>query len=146
MAEPLMVLSKTFQDFVRSEKAGGLLLVACTALSLAIANSSAGPGYADLWQEVYAGLSLEHWINDALMAVFFLFVGLELERELYKGELSDWRNAVLPIVAAIGGALVPAGIRLAPLAPASRWPPTSPSRWASWRWWAIACRCHCASS
>ena len=113
MAEPLMVLSKTFQDFVRSEKAGGLLLVACTALSLAIANSSAGPGYADLWQEVYAGLSLEHWINDALMAVFFLFVGLELERELYNGELSDWRNAALPIVAAIGGALVPAGIHLA---------------------------------
>ena len=108
-----MVLSKTFQDFVRSEKSGGILLVACTILSLAIANSAAGPGYADLWQEVYAGLSIEHWINDALMAVFFLFVGLELERELYNGELSDWRNALLPIVAALGGALVPAAIHLA---------------------------------
>ena len=113
MAEPLMVLSRTFQDFVRSEKAGGLLLLACTVLALSVANSPAGGVYADLWQEVYLGLSLGHWINDALMAVFFLLVGLELERELYNGELSDWRNALLPIVAAIGGALVPAGVHLA---------------------------------
>jgi Na+:H+ antiporter, NhaA family len=112
MAEPLMVLSQTFQNFVRSEKAGGLLLVACTALAMALANSPAGPGIADLWREVYLGLSLEHWINDALMAVFFLFVGLELERELHNGELSDWRNAVLPVVAALGGAIVPAAIHL----------------------------------
>jgi len=112
MAEPLLVLSQTFQNFVRSEKAGGLLLVACTALAMALANSPAGPGIADLWREVYLGLSLEHWINDALMAVFFLFVGLELERELYNGELSDWRNALLPIVAALGGAIVPAAIHL----------------------------------
>ena len=112
MAEPLMVLSKTFQDFVRSEKAGGLLLLACTVLALSVANSPGGPFYADLWQEVYLGLSLGHWINDALMAVFFLLVGLELERELYNGELSEWRNALLPIVAALGGALVPAAIHL----------------------------------
>ena len=112
MAEPLMVLSKTFQDFVRSEKAGGVLLVACTVLSLALANSAAGAGYANLWQAPVLGLSLEHWINDGLMAVFFLFVGLELERELYNGELADWRNALLPILAALGGALLPAGIHL----------------------------------
>lgn len=56
------------------------------------------------------GLSIEHWINDGLMAVFFLFVGLELERELYNGELSDIRNALLPIFAAIGGIVVPASI------------------------------------
>lgn len=112
MAEPLMVLSKTFQAFVRSEKAGGVLLVACTVLSLALANSTAGAAYAGLWQMHVLGLSLEHWINDGMMAVFFLFVGLELERELYNGELSDWRNALLPIVAAVGGALVPAGLHL----------------------------------
>lgn len=112
MAEPLIVLSKTFQDFVRSEKAGGVLLLACTVLALSVANSPAGPFYAGLWQQVVLGLSLGHWINDALMAVFFLLVGLELERELYNGELSDWRNALLPIVAALGGALVPAAIHL----------------------------------
>ena len=113
MAQPLMELSKTFQDFVRSEKAGGVLLVACTVLAMSLANSSLGPGIADLWREVYLGLSLEHWSNDALMAVFFLFVGLELERELYNGELSDRRNALLPIIAALGGAIVPAAIHLA---------------------------------
>lgn len=113
MAEPLMVLSRTFQDFVRSEKAGGVLLLACTVLAIAVANSPAGAFYSDLWEEVYLGLSLEHWINDALMAVFFLLVGLELERELYNGELSDWRNALLPIIAALGGAVAPATIHLA---------------------------------
>jgi NhaA family Na+:H+ antiporter len=71
-----------------------------------------GPAYLDFWQTKAGGLSVEHWINDALMAVFFLFVGLELERELYSGELSDFRNALLPIVAALGGIVVPASIHL----------------------------------
>ena len=113
MTAPILTFSKTFQDFVRSEKSGGLLLVACTILALALANSTAGPGVAAFWDERLAGLSLEHWINDGLMAVFFLFIGLELEREFYNGELSDWRNAMLPIIAALGGALVPAGIHYA---------------------------------
>lgn len=101
-------LSKTFEAFFHSEKTGGLLLLACTLVSLAVANSALGPAYAAFWHAKLAGLSVEHWINDGLMAVFFLFVGLELERELYNGELSDFRKALLPIFAALGGVAVPA--------------------------------------
>ena len=54
-----------------------------------------------------AGLSIEHWVNDALMAIFFLLIGLELERELYNGELSDLRNAMLPMLAAVAGTAMP---------------------------------------
>lgn len=101
-------LSRTFKAFFDSEKAGGILLLVCTAVSLALANSPVGPAYVAFWHTAVGGLSLELWINDALMAVFFLFIGLELERELYSGELSDLRSALLPMMAAIGGALVPA--------------------------------------
>ena len=101
-------LSKTFKSFFDSEKSGGVLLIICTALSLAVTNSAAGESYLGLWHAYLGPLSLEHWINDALMAVFFLLIGLELERELYVGELSDFRNALLPIFAAAGGILVPA--------------------------------------
>ena len=102
------VLSRTFRRFFESEKAGGILLIICTVISLLLANSAVGESYLGMWQIYVAGLSIEHWINDALMAVFFLLVGLELERELYNGELSDFRNALLPIVAAAGGIAVPA--------------------------------------
>ena len=105
-------LSKTFRNFFDSKKSGGVLLIICTALSLAVTNSAAGEEYTRLWHAYVGGLSLEHWINDALMAVFFLFIGLELERELYVGELSDFRNALLPIVAALGGICAPALIHL----------------------------------
>jgi NhaA family Na+:H+ antiporter len=101
-------LSSTFQRFVRSEQSSGILLIVCTAISLLIANSSLGPTYASGWQSRVAGLSLEHWINDALMALFFLLIGLELERELYSGELSNLRNALLPTFAAFGGSAAPA--------------------------------------
>jgi Na+:H+ antiporter, NhaA family len=103
-------LSQTFKNFFAAKKVGGLLLVICTALSLIIANSPAGNEYVELWHYEIGGSSLEHWINDALMAVFFLLIGLELERELYVGELSQFRHALLPIVAAIGGVLAPATI------------------------------------
>lgn len=81
-----------------------------------VANSQVGALYAHFWQIVIgfdvAGLSLhhsiEHWVNDGLMAIFFLFIGLEIEREIYVGELSSPRNATLPIVAAIGGMVIPA--------------------------------------
>ena len=106
-------LSKTFRIFFDSKKSGGVLLIICTALSLLITNSAAGVGYLGLWHTYVGGLSLEHWINDALMALFFLLIGLELERELYVGELSDFRNALLPIVAALGGIGAPALIHLA---------------------------------
>ena len=106
----MSVLSKTFERFFESEKSGGFLLIGCTALSLTLANSQPGPQYLAFWQTQLAGMSLEHWVNDALMAVFFLLIGLELERELYVGELSDFRNALLPTAAAIGGMVVPAAI------------------------------------
>ena len=105
---PSRALSRTFQRFFSSKKAGGIILIACTLLSLLLANSAAGAGYLAFWHREVAGMSVEHWINDGLMAVFFLMVGLELERELYNGELSDFRNALLPIVAAVGGICVPA--------------------------------------
>ena len=101
-------LSDTFNNFFESEKSSGVLLIVCTAISLLIANSPIGPDYLGFWQRNIGGLSLEHWINDALMAVFFLLIGLELERELYTGELSDFKNALLPIFAAIGGMAAPA--------------------------------------
>jgi NhaA family Na+:H+ antiporter len=71
-----------------------------------ITNSSSGADYLSLWQTYVGGLSFEPWINDALMAIFFLLIGLELERELYDGELSNFKNALLPIFAAIGGMVV----------------------------------------
>lgn len=105
-------LSNLFAEFFHSEKFSGFLLIGCTAISLGIANSSWGPGYAELWHVSLGGMSFSHFINDALMAIFFLLVGLEIEREIYVGELSKFRQAILPIIAAIGGMLVPAGIHL----------------------------------
>ncbi|MBO4122624.1 Na+/H+ antiporter NhaA [Cupriavidus gilardii] len=101
-------LSNTFKRFFESEKAGGILLIVCTVISLILANSALGDPYLHIWHVKVAGLSVEHWINDALMAIFFLLIGLELERELYNGELSSFKNALLPIVAAAGGIAVPA--------------------------------------
>lgn len=106
-------LSRSFNEFTASGKAAGTLLILCTVVSLAIANSAAGASYVQFWHAHVAGLSLEHWINDGLMAVFFLLIGLELKRELYNGELSDFRNALLPILAAAGGIVVPAGLHFA---------------------------------
>ncbi len=103
-------VSLTFQRFFDSEKSSGILLLICTALSLLVANSSIGSSYVSLWQTDIASLSLEHWVNDGLMAIFFLLIGLELERELYSGELSNFQTALLPIVAAVGGMAIPAGI------------------------------------
>ncbi len=112
MATPLLShalkLSGTFNRFFESEKTGGLLLIACTVLSVTLANSAFGGQYAAFWQTTLGGLTLEHWINDGLMAIFFLMIGLELERELYIGELSVLRNALLPIFAAAGGMALPA--------------------------------------
>jgi len=101
-----------FKDFFNSEKAGGLTLVCCTVISLIIANSSLGPGYHHFWETQFQGHSIEYWINDGLMTIFFLLIGLELERELYKGELSNIKDALLPAFAAMGGMLVPAALFL----------------------------------
>ena len=101
-------LSNTFNRFFDSEKSSGNLLIVCTVISLLITNSAMGPDYLSFWQGKVGGLSLEHWINDALMAIFFLLIGLELEREIYVGELSNFKNALLPVVAALGGMAAPA--------------------------------------
>lgn len=103
-------LSNTFNKFYTSESAGGIILVACTIIALVCANSPISLAYLNFWQTTVGGLSLELWINDAFMAIFFLLIGLELEREFYVGELSQLRNALLPFFAAIGGMIVPAGI------------------------------------
>ena len=81
-------LSQSFKNFFDSEKSSGVLLVICTLVSLLLANSIVGARYLSIWHFHVAGLSVEHWINDGLMAIFFLLIGLELEREFYNGELS----------------------------------------------------------
>ena len=106
-------LSRSFQDFFNSEKSSGVLLIACTAISLLVANSANSGAYQDFWHGEAFGMSLAHWINDGLMAIFFLLIGLELERELYVGELANFRKALLPIVAAAGGIVTPAAIHFA---------------------------------
>ncbi len=102
--------SQVFKKFFESEKSSGLTLIAFTILSLLLANSSIKEQYTEFWEYSLAGLSLEHWINDGLMAVFFLLVGLELKREFLVGELSSLKKATLPIFSALGGMIVPAGI------------------------------------
>ena len=102
------VVSRLFTEFFNSEKGAGFILIGCTLLSLLIANSGLGEQYQELWSSKLGGLTVTHWINDALMAVFFLLVGLEIERELYVGELSKIKNAMLPVMAAIGGMMFPA--------------------------------------
>lgn len=105
-------LTRTFTAFFESEKAGGLILVFVTLLSLVLANSMWQTEYLNLWHFDFAGHSVVHWINDGLMTIFFLLIGLELEREIYQGELSSIKNAALPLFGAFGGMLVPAGIFL----------------------------------
>ena len=109
---PKMKLTKTFKAFFESEKSGGLLLLFVTILSMLLANSSFQDEYIAFWGTNIGSHSITHWINDGLMAIFFLLIGLELEREMYQGELSSIKNAALPIFAALGGMVVPAGIFL----------------------------------
>ena len=104
--------TQLYKDFFESEKSGGLVLIAFTLISLAIANSAFGNSYLHFWETTFAGHSIEHWINDGLMTIFFLLIGLELEREIYQGELSNIKDALLPIFGAIGGMIIPAAIFL----------------------------------
>ena len=108
-----MKLTKTFKDFFESEKSGGILLLIVTLISIYLANSSIQNEYIAFWEKDFAHHSITHWINDGLMTIFFLLIGLELEREIYNGELSNIKNASLPIMGALGGMLIPAGIFLA---------------------------------
>jgi NhaA family Na+:H+ antiporter len=107
-----MKLTKTFKAFFENEKSGGIILLVVTILSLFLANSSIQIPYVSFWEKEFSGHSVTDWINDGLMTIFFLLIGLELEREIYHGELSNIKNASLPIMAAFGGMLVPAAIFL----------------------------------
>ena len=107
-----MKLTELYNDFFKSEKTGGLILVFVTVLSLVLANSSLQEGYVSFWHIDMGGHTIVHWINDGLMTFFFLLIGLELEREIYEGELSVIKKASLPFFGAIGGMLVPAGLFL----------------------------------
>ena len=109
-------ISKPFKWFFKLEAASGLVLLFAAIIALYISNSS----YSDLYfstlkKYVFVGindfglkLTVIHWINDALMAIFFFFVTLEIKREFLQGELSDIKQALLPIIAAVGGMVVPA--------------------------------------
>ena len=109
-------LTQLFVEFFDSEQSSGVILILCTLGAILIANSPIGKEFIDFWHiqigfdanGVALNQSLEHWVNDGLMAIFFLLIGLEIEREIYIGELSNLKNASLPIVAAIGGMIVPA--------------------------------------
>ncbi|MBM6579748.1 Na+/H+ antiporter NhaA [Microvirga sp. BT689] len=99
--------------FFDSEASGGLILMGVTVIALAIANSPLADAYFGLLKTYVFGLSILHWINDALMAVFFLLVGLEIKREMLDGQLSTWPRRMLPGIAAFGGMVVPALVYLA---------------------------------
>lgn len=105
-----MKATKLFTEFFNNEKSSGMVLIFCTVISLLLANSGLQEVYESIWHFKLGTHSFEHWINDGLMTIFFFLIGLELEREIYKGELSNIKNALLPIFAAMGGMLVPAGI------------------------------------
>ena len=105
-----MRITKFFKEFFSNSQSSGILLVFCVLISLMIANSSVSAGFQSFLDQSWGPYSVSVWINDGLMAVFFLLVGLEIKRELLDGELSNFKNASLPILAAIGGMLVPAVI------------------------------------
>lgn len=99
--------------FLDSQTAAGLVLMAAAAIALVLANSPFAADYAGLLHEHLGPLSVGHWINDGLMAVFFLLVGLEIKREVLDGQLSTWPRRILPGLAALGGMVVPALVYLA---------------------------------
>lgn len=111
----MIKITRLFKDFFSSERASGYVLIGTTIISLLLANVVIGPSFVDFFHakvgfsndNLSLKLSVEHWINDGLMTIFFLLVGLEIEREIYIGELSSIRNASLPLFAALGGMLVP---------------------------------------
>lgn len=103
-----MKLTTQFKEFINNEKSGGVVLICVTILSLLSANSVLQEPYQGIWQSEFFGHTLVHWINDGVMTLFFLLVGLELKREMCRGELSDIKSASLPVWGAVGGMLVPA--------------------------------------
>ncbi|HGE7087738.1 TPA: Na+/H+ antiporter NhaA [Klebsiella aerogenes] len=99
---------KLISDFFSPPVAGGIVLIMFSLAAIIVANSSLSEGYESLLKHKVVGLSVEHWVNDALMAVFFMMVGLEIKRELITGQLATWSQRSLPGFAALGGMAVPA--------------------------------------
>src|SRR5688572_30463764 len=98
-----MKLTNLSKEFFEHETTAGIILVICTVVSLVRVNYSWHDGYAAIWQAGIAGKAFEVWINDGLMTIFFLLVGFEVGREVYKGERSTIRTAMLRAIAALGG-------------------------------------------
>jgi Na+:H+ antiporter, NhaA family len=113
-------ITQLFKQFTDSERSAGFILIFTTILSLLLANVFIGSSYVDFFHQkigvdnniIHLNLSIEHWINDGLMTIFFLLVGLEIEREIYIGEISSIKNASLPLAAAVGGMVIPFLIHL----------------------------------
>ena len=118
--KPIDRLLLPLERFLHVEAASGIILLLCTILALTLANSPFGESYEAIWQTKvgfqFGGFEmvhkLRHWINDGLMVIFFFVIGLEVKRELVSGELREFRRAALPLLAALGGMVVPAGIFL----------------------------------
>ncbi|MGG7576239.1 Na+/H+ antiporter NhaA [Rhizobium sp. YTUHZ045] len=110
MSQPISpgLIRSTLRQFLDSEASGGLVLMAVALAAIVTANSPLAEGYFHALHIYLGPLSLLHWINDALMALFFLLVGLEIKREMLDGQLSSWSRRILPGAAALGGMLFPA--------------------------------------
>ncbi|WP_395357187.1 Na+/H+ antiporter NhaA [Vibrio sp. D3] len=106
-------MNDVIRDFFKMESAGGILLVIAAAIAMTIANSPLGETYQSVLHTYVFGMSVSHWINDGLMAVFFLLIGLEVKRELLEGALKSKETAIFPAIAAVGGMLAPALIYVA---------------------------------
>lgn len=119
---------KPVSNFFSSPVAGGIVLIIASAAAIIVANSPLREGYETLLKYKTAGLSVEHWINDALMAVFFMMVGLEIKRELVTGQLATWSQRALPGFAALGGLAVPALIYVGLMPVMTKPFPAGPSR------------------
>jgi NhaA family Na+:H+ antiporter len=101
-------MTDMIKDFFKMESAGGILLVIAAVIAMFVANSSYGEAYNSFLHSYVAGMSMSHWINDGLMAIFFLLIGLEVKRELLEGALKSKETAIFPAIAAVGGMLAPA--------------------------------------
>ncbi|MFZ6040383.1 Na+/H+ antiporter NhaA [Vibrio natriegens] len=106
-------MNDAIRDFFKMESAGGILLVIAAAIAMTIANTPLGETYQSFLHTYVLGMSVSHWINDGLMAVFFLLIGLEVKRELLEGALKSKETAIFPAIAAVGGMLAPALIYVA---------------------------------
>lgn len=101
-------MNDAIRDFFKMESAGGILLVIAAAIAMVIANTSLNDTYQSVLHSYVFGMSVSHWINDGLMAIFFLLIGLEVKRELLEGALKSKETAIFPAIAAVGGMLAPA--------------------------------------